>query len=128
MSSNETLSASLRLTSRYRASSTARISPSSSISKPVESRILRMALPPLAAQGSERLLLVPMDVDDLVDSRHRDERLHPRLQPADLQHALLLLQQSTDVHEAADGRAVGVGDRLHLQQQLARAALHELAH
>src|SRR5262245_31652683 len=119
MSSKLSFSSRFSVTSRYSASSTPSRSPSSSSTKPVDRRTLRigpgLALAPELVEG---ILLLAVDRDDLVDAGHRDHRLDARLQARELEHARLLLQQPVDVHQAPDRGAVDVGHRLQIDHHL----------
>src|SRR5687768_2807357 len=99
MSSKETWRACFSVTSRYRASRTPRMSPSSSSSNPVLRRTLRIALP--LAAGLEALEgrgLLAVDVDELVHAGHGDHGLDPGLHPGQLHRPAPLLHQPVDVH------------------------------
>src|SRR5262245_33992426 len=112
MSSKETRSWFLRVTSRYRVSSRPSSSPSSSRIWPVLSFTLRIALASRLAsrERGHCLVLGAMDLDDLVDPRHGDHGLHARLQARQPKTPVLVLHQAVDVHQASDRGAVDVGD------------------
>ena len=59
---------------------------------------------------------------------HGDHGLHPRLQAGEAEHSALVLEQPVDVHEATDAGAVDVAHGLEVDDQGARALLHELPH
>src|SRR5262245_2114270 len=115
MSSNERSSWRRAVTSWYSTSITASRSPSSATLTPVVVLIIRMALCPEALDARR---LVGVDFYEVLRARQCQHRLDPLLYAGELQLSAGAVHLPVQIHEAADGGAVHVGDGREVDQDV----------
>src|SRR5687767_13506264 len=102
---------------------TARRSPSSGMSAPVDVLMVRM-LNPEAPEGGG---LVSVNLDEVLGAGQRQHGLHALLDTGQLQAAAGAADLPVQVHEAADRRAVDVGHRRQVDEDFTPARGDEVA-
>src|SRR5258708_7885959 len=112
MSSKLRSKARFAVTSRYSASMIASRSPSSVIDAPVVVLIVRI----LGSEAFDSAVLVGVDLDEVLSAGHVQHRLDPLLHTGQLQLAARAPHLAVEIHEAANRRAVDVGDRRQTDQ------------
>src|SRR5438445_11099298 len=114
MSSNERSSSRLAVTSWYSASMTASRSPSRVTAAPLVVLMVRM-LSPEAFDGGR---LVGVYLDEILRAGHRRHCLDPLLDARELEVPAGVVDLPVQIHEAADGRAVDVGHRRQVDEDV----------
>src|SRR5215470_15395093 len=99
----------------------ARRSPSSAMLAPVVVLISCIS----DSEASDGARLVGMDFDEVLRAGHRQHRLDALLDVRELELSSGAADLAVQIHEAADGRTVDVGDRREVDQDVAVAARHE---
>src|SRR5438552_2099835 len=123
MSSKERSSRRRAVTSWYSASITARRSPSSVTGAPLVVLMVRM-LSPEAFDGAR---LVRVYLDEILRAGHREHRLDALLDARQLEVAAGAVDLAVEIHQAADRRAVDVGHRRQIDDDVVPARGDERA-
>src|SRR3954469_22499350 len=123
MSSKVDCSSCLAEISLYSVSSTVRRSPSSMSPEAVVSLMVRMS----GSEAFDGAGFVGVHLDEILRSGHRQHRLDALLHAGELQVAAGVVHLAVEVHETADGGAVDVGDRRHVDQDVLLAGGDEAA-
>src|SRR3954454_19090467 len=97
---------------------TARRSPSSVMGTPVVVLIIRMSGP----EASDGARLVGMNLDEVLGARPGQHGFHALLDAGELELPASAPYLTVQVHQAADRRAVHVGDRRQVDDDVASAA------
>jgi len=71
--------------------------------------------------------LVGVDLDEILRAGHRQHRLDPLLDAGQLQVTAGVVDLAVEIHEAADGGAVHVGDRREIDEDLPLAGRDQAA-
>src|SRR5919201_6907151 len=124
MSSNDRSSERRAVTSWYSASMMERRSPSRVMSAPLDVLMVRM-LSPEAFDGAR---FVRVYLDEILRAGHRQHRLDALLDARELQMAAGVVHLAVEIHQASDRRAVDVGDRRQVDQDVPLAVGDERAH
>src|ERR1700682_3227442 len=115
MSSKERSSSRFAVTSRYSVSMIASRSPSSVILTPVVVVMMRMNLYPEALDGGR---LVGVDLDEVLRAGQRQHRFDALLDAGQLQVAAGVVNLPVQVQQAANRRAVHIGDWRQVDENL----------
>src|SRR5882724_3758531 len=93
---------------------TARRSPSTLMGSPLLVLMVRM----LSPEAFDGVRLVRVDLDEVLRAGHGQHRLDALLDARQLQVSAGGVDLTVEVHEAADGRAVDVGDRAEIDEDV----------